>query len=154
VNRVEELNRQRSEHAAVADQCYALYHGLRKVEPPAGSDELFFCIDIDCKAKRALKDQWPLYADALIDEERYPHIPLQIKAELGRIFLQNNLHLSGEYKHIYNRVRKAQLKADARDYSQAQEEQEESENLLTEADTEEPDGSDDGFAIVNPIYTD
>ena len=95
-------------YAALKDTSF----DLRRAEFKHGevaAEPVDFIADIELKAHRYLSpSEYTLWAVAMIDPEQFRYVPERIKQSLGRIFQQNRLDMTGDYKRLYFKVKNQQ----------------------------------------------
>jgi len=97
-------------YAALKDTSFDLRRAEYKNNGVAAEPIDFIC-DIELKARRHLSpQQYPLWAVVLIDPEQYKYVPERIRQILGRVFEQNKLDMSGDYKKLYFMVKNQKLR--------------------------------------------
>jgi hypothetical protein len=97
-------------YAALKDTSFDLRRAEYKNNGVAAVPIDFIC-DIEIKARRYLSTaQYPLWAVVLIDPESYKYVPERIRQTLGRVFEQNKLDMSGDYKKLYFMVKNQKLR--------------------------------------------
>ena len=73
------------------------------------AEAIDFLCDVELKAKKHLSpSEYSLWFVVVIDPEQFHYVSERIKQSLGRIFQQNRLDMTGDYKRLYFKVKNQQ----------------------------------------------